>query len=141
MAAKNLVFPRKNGTYVFRRRFPRYLAGHFPKPFRWILLDTHSVTVANELAREKAVEFDKDMARLRIEAGLDKGRELREADIPALVERFAASALHTDEMERDEGLSELEWEEPGRTHRHGAQGREKRLGARLSMFSGAPFRS
>lgn len=73
MAGKDFVFPRKNGTFAFRRRYPADLAKQFPKPIRWILLDTHSATEAKELAREKAVAFDKDMARLRIEAGLAKG--------------------------------------------------------------------
>jgi integrase len=127
MAARNFLFPRKNGTYVFRRRYPRDLAGHFSKPFRWILLDTHNVTVAKDLAREKAVEFDREMARLRIEAGLAKGRELREADIPALASRFAASALHTDEMERDAGLSESEWEEQGALIETALRGGKKAL--------------
>jgi hypothetical protein len=129
MAGKDFVVPRTNGTFAFRRRYPRDLAGHFSKPFRWILLDTHRATEAKILARRKAAEFDTDMARLRIEAGLAKGRELREADIPAPASRFTASALHTDEMERDEDLSESEWEEAGRTHRNRPAGWEEGPGA------------
>lgn len=127
MAGKNFVVPRKNGKFAFRRRYPSDLAKQFPKPYRWVVLDAHSTTEAKELAREKAVEFDQEMARLRIEAGLAKGRQLREADIPTLASRFAASALHTDEMERDEGLSESEWEEQGALIETALQGGKRAL--------------
>jgi hypothetical protein len=40
-------------------------------------------------------------------------RALVETDIPVVVERFGASALHTDEFERNAGFEESDWGEPG----------------------------
>ncbi len=127
MAKKVDFLVSRNGSYAFRRRYPLDLAHLFPEPFRWLPLETRSAVQAKVLVRAKAVDFDHEMERMRAESRLAKDRLLRGADIPALTGRFAACALHTDELERNAGLSESEWAEQGALIETALQGGKRAL--------------
>jgi hypothetical protein len=111
LQARASLYPARTALSRSAAVTPLDLADQFPQPFRWVSLGTRNATEATMLARKRAVEFDREMARPRVEAGRANGRLLREADIPVFAERFSACALRTDELERTAGLSESDWVE------------------------------
>lgn len=98
-----------NGRYQFRRRIPEDVRAAFEhKTERVITLKAQDPTDLKALVFQHAKAFDREVAAARKQLALSQAPAPSEEDAPALGERYYASALASDEVLRDEGLSEAE---------------------------------
>ncbi|MDD3610412.1 MAG: site-specific integrase [Halothiobacillaceae bacterium] len=106
---------KRGSTYYFRCRIPADLLGHYGKAEIKQSLKTKDPATAKRLARQMAVELDREFEQLRL---LRKSKDhiqrldrLDDARIQALSDLYLRSCLETDDWLRSHGLSDPEYDQ------------------------------
>ncbi|MGH1588663.1 DUF6538 domain-containing protein [Methylobacterium phyllosphaerae] len=110
MALDSRIVRRPNGTYSFRAWVPADLREVIPggrSGQKWIALGTSDPTEARRRAREKSVEFDRELENARRNLSGFSTR-VTAAEAERLASLWYAYVLQEDEEHRREGLTEGE---------------------------------
>lgn len=115
-----------DGRYVFRRRIPGDVRQLFDgKTERIVVLHARDPDDIKKLVDQLARAFDREVYAARKALEASRGRNLRDDEVDVFARRYRAAALATDELERDEGLSDAEYDAVGETLTLGLAQREK----------------